>query len=70
MCLAAVGVVADLCRELKEAIFPYCDEIMMLLLENLSVSEIIQMIEIGFRTVSAIFIVGIARFRIIRCVVR
>ena len=39
--LAAVGVVADLCRELKSAIMPYCDEIMALLLENLSVIIII-----------------------------
>ncbi|KAK7575826.1 hypothetical protein V9T40_012112 [Parthenolecanium corni] len=36
VCLASVGVVADLCRELKAAILPYCDEIMTLLLHNLS----------------------------------
>lgn len=38
VCLAAVGVVDDLCRELKTAILPYCDEIMALLLQNLTVS--------------------------------
>lgn len=38
VCLASIGVVADLCRELKVAILPYCDDIMMLLFQNLSVS--------------------------------
>lgn len=37
MCLAAVGLVCDLCRALMSNILPYCDEIMQLLLENLGV---------------------------------
>ncbi|XP_065202089.1 importin subunit beta-1 isoform X2 [Planococcus citri] len=36
VCLSAVGVVGDLCRALKIGIAPYCDEIMTLLLSNLS----------------------------------
>ncbi|KAJ8681845.1 hypothetical protein QAD02_017637 [Eretmocerus hayati] len=36
VCLAAVGVAGDICRALKGRILPYCDEIMTLLLENLS----------------------------------
>nr|XP_046160840.1 importin subunit beta-1-like isoform X3 [Oncorhynchus gorbuscha] len=35
VCLAAVGLVCDLCRALMSNIMPYCDEIMQLLLENL-----------------------------------
>ncbi|KAF6734972.1 Importin subunit beta-1 [Oryzias melastigma] len=35
VCLAAVGLVCDLCRALTSNILPYCDEIMQLLLENL-----------------------------------
>ncbi|PWA28966.1 hypothetical protein CCH79_00019822 [Gambusia affinis] len=35
VCLAAVGLVCDLCRALQSNILPYCDEIMQLLLENL-----------------------------------
>ncbi|KAI4889712.1 hypothetical protein NFI96_019415 [Prochilodus magdalenae] len=35
VCLAAVGLVCDLCRALMANILPYCDEIMQLLLENL-----------------------------------
>uniref|UniRef100_A0A3B3TBZ1 Karyopherin (importin) beta 1 n=1 Tax=Paramormyrops kingsleyae TaxID=1676925 RepID=A0A3B3TBZ1_9TELE len=35
VCLAAVGLVCDLCRALMTNILPYCDEIMQLLLENL-----------------------------------
>lgn len=37
VCLAAVGLVCDLCRALQSNILPYCDEIMQLLLENLGV---------------------------------
>lgn len=37
VCLAAVGLVCDLCRGLMSNILPYCDEIMQLLLENLGV---------------------------------
>ncbi|XP_035510162.1 importin subunit beta-1 [Morone saxatilis] len=35
VCLAAVGLVCDLCRALMSNILPFCDEIMQLLLENL-----------------------------------
>ena len=38
VCLAAVGLVCDLCRALMTNILPFCDEIMQLLLENLGVS--------------------------------
>jgi hypothetical protein len=38
VCLAAVGVVGDLCRALGKEILPFCDEIMLLLLADLSVS--------------------------------
>lgn len=36
VCGAAVGLTGDICRALKGKIIPYCDEIMTLLLENLS----------------------------------
>lgn len=36
VCCVAVGLTGDICRGLKNRILPYCDEIMMLLLENLS----------------------------------
>lgn len=36
VCGAAVGLTSDLCRALKNKIFPYCNNIMTLLLENLS----------------------------------
>lgn len=35
-CIAAVGIVGDLCRCLGEKVFPYCDEFMSLLMENLA----------------------------------
>lgn len=35
VCQAAVGVTGDICRALGPKMLPYCDEIMMLLLENL-----------------------------------
>ena len=38
MCQAAVGVTGDICRALGSKVLPSCDEIMMMLLENLSVS--------------------------------
>lgn len=37
VCLAAVGLVGDLCRALGQKMLPFCDEIMVLLLENLGV---------------------------------
>ncbi|XP_055682052.1 importin subunit beta isoform X1 [Lutzomyia longipalpis] len=36
VCCAAVGLTGDICRGLKLKVLPYCDEIMMLLMENLS----------------------------------
>ncbi|XP_076765223.1 importin subunit beta Fs(2)Ket isoform X2 [Xylocopa sonorina] len=36
VCCAAVGLTGDICRALKNKMLPYCDEIMTLLLENLS----------------------------------
>lgn len=36
VCLAAVGLVGDLCRALGMKMLPYCNELMMMLLENLS----------------------------------
>ena len=36
VCLAAVGVCADLCRSMGTEMIPYCDEIMTLLLEALN----------------------------------
>uniref|UniRef100_T1PK15 HEAT repeat protein n=1 Tax=Musca domestica TaxID=7370 RepID=T1PK15_MUSDO len=36
VCCAAVGLTGDICRALKQLIIPYCDEIMNLLLANLS----------------------------------
>ncbi|KAL0273746.1 UNVERIFIED_CONTAM: hypothetical protein PYX00_006352 [Menopon gallinae] len=35
VCIAAVGLVGDICRSLKSKVVDYCDEIMVLLLENL-----------------------------------
>ncbi|NP_001191603.1 importin beta 1 [Aplysia californica] len=35
VCLAAVGIVGDLCRALGQNVRPHCDELMMMLLENL-----------------------------------
>jgi len=35
VCIAAVGLMGDLCRALSTKVLPYCDETMMLLLENL-----------------------------------
>lgn len=35
LCSIAVGIVGDLCRALSENVFPYCDQFMTLLLQNL-----------------------------------
>ena len=37
VCQAAVGLMGDLCRALGVKVLPYCDETMMILLENLGV---------------------------------
>ncbi|RWS26108.1 importin subunit beta-1-like protein, partial [Leptotrombidium deliense] len=36
VCTAAVGLVGDICRSVNVKILPYCDEIMTILMENLS----------------------------------
>ncbi|XP_038219337.1 importin subunit beta-1 isoform X1 [Zerene cesonia] len=36
VCIAAVGLTGDICRALKSKVLPYCDEIICLLLQNLS----------------------------------
>ena len=38
VCLAAVGLTGDICRGLSNKVLPYCDDIMVMLLENLGVS--------------------------------
>lgn len=40
VCLAAVGLVGDLCRAVGQKMLPFCDEIMVLLLENLGNSTV------------------------------
>jgi len=40
VCAAAVGLTGDICRALKNKVLPYCDEIVMLLLENLRDSTV------------------------------
>lgn len=40
VCVAAVGLTGDICRAIKNNILPYCDEIMTLLLENLSLPSL------------------------------
>ena len=40
MCAAAVGLTGDICRALKNKVLPYCDEIVMSLLENLRDSTV------------------------------
>ena len=36
VCIAAVGVVGDICRAIGRQILPHCDEVMTVLLTNLS----------------------------------
>ncbi|NXL53660.1 IMB1 protein, partial [Podilymbus podiceps] len=53
VCLAAVGLVGDLCRALQSNILPFCDEVMQLLLENLGVSVyllISRLVTVGLHT--------------------
>ena len=40
VCHAAVGLVGDICRSLGQVVTPFCDEIMTILLENLSNTEV------------------------------
>jgi importin subunit beta-1 len=39
-CIAAVGIVGDLCRSFGEQVLPFCDEFMNLLMANLAVSNL------------------------------
>lgn len=45
VCCAAVGLTGDICRGLKSKILPYCDEIMTLLQENLSLPSLDQSVK-------------------------
>ena len=40
MCCAAVGLFGDICRSLSEQILPHCDEVMTILLANLSNQDV------------------------------
>ena len=40
VCVVAVGLVGDICRALGIKVLPYCDDIMMILLENLANSQV------------------------------
>lgn len=40
VCIAAVGVVGDICRAVGYRILPHCDEIMSVLLANLSDADV------------------------------
>lgn len=40
VCLAGVGLMGDMCRALGSKIMPYCDETMMILLENLGNDQV------------------------------
>lgn len=45
VCHAAVGLVGDICRALGQVVTPFCDEIMTILLENLSNTEVHRMVK-------------------------
>ena len=45
MCHAAVGLVGDICRALGPMVTPFCDEIMTILLENLSNNDVHRMVK-------------------------
>ncbi|KAK2181291.1 hypothetical protein NP493_402g02041 [Ridgeia piscesae] len=40
VCLAAVGLTGDICRGLSNKVLPYCDDIMVMLLENLGNDQV------------------------------
>ncbi|KAJ9518220.1 hypothetical protein QJQ45_010161 [Haematococcus lacustris] len=40
VCLSTVGVLGDVCRNVEEAILPYCDEIMSILITNLGREDV------------------------------
>lgn len=45
VCHAAVGLVGDICRALSSGIIPFCDEIMTILLENLSNNDVHRLVK-------------------------
>ena len=45
VCHAAVGLVGDICRALSAAVIPFCDEVMTVLLENLSNNEVHRLVK-------------------------
>lgn len=45
VCHAAVGLVGDICRAMGGSIIPYCDEIMTVLLENLSSADVHRLVK-------------------------
>ena len=45
VCHAAVGLVGDICRALGSVVAPFCDEIMTILLENLSNNDVHRMVK-------------------------
>ena len=45
VCHAAVGLMGDLCRALSSGISPFCDEIMTVLLENLSNNDVHRLVK-------------------------
>jgi len=45
VCHTAVGLVGDICRALGESVRPYCDEIMTILLEDLSNNDVHRMVK-------------------------
>lgn len=40
MCLSTVGVLGDVCRNVDDGIYPYCDDIMSLLIQNLGREDV------------------------------
>ena len=45
VCHTAVGLVGDICRALGDGVRPYCDEIMTILLEDLSNNDVHRMVK-------------------------
>ena len=45
VCHTAVGLVGDICRALSDGVRPYCDEIMTILLEDLSNNDVHRMVK-------------------------
>ena len=45
VCLSVVGVLGDVCRNVEEAILPYCDDIMSILITNLGREDVHRLIK-------------------------